>query len=513
METKCTRHIVRGFAVPLIVMLVATSCTVANERIASPPLAADLPPTSNAVEDLEPLPTDTTTTSAADGPEISEVITISPEDDASQIVDEAPEGTTFEFLPGVHRRFSVGPKDGMTFVGREGAILSGAILLGDAVETEDGWRFDGIEFTGAESGSCIRGYDGCRLSQDLFFDDVMMWQVTDAANLDVGTWYREGSSIYVVDDPSNRGVELSIDEHAFLGASSDVTIADLVVEKYATPAQSGAIQAQDPGDGARGFGWLIEDVEVRGVHGAGIRAGDQTIMRRVYVHHNGQLGIAISGGTDVLLEDSEIAFNNVAGFSSGWEAGGTKSARTSGLVVRGNYVHDNIGPGLWTDIDNVDTLYESNRVIDNAGAGIFHEISYSAVIRDNYVEGNGFGKSDWLWGAGILIAASSDVEVVDNVLVDNANGIGGIQQDRGSGNLGDYLLARLNVHENSIQLGNGLVGIVEDVGDESVFRDRDNRFEANTYIGRTGFNYVWNGRRMDKTDWVAAGQDTEGIWR
>ena len=74
-----------------------------------------------------------------------------------------------------------------------------------------------------------------------------------------------------------------------------------------------------------------------------------------------------------------------------WEAGGTKFARTRDLVVRRNFVHHNRGPGLWTDIDNVRTLYEANRVEDNGEAGILHEISYAAVIRNNVVRTKTFG--------------------------------------------------------------------------------------------------------------------------
>lgn len=185
METSRTWHFLRGLTVAFVMMLVATACSVGSKTTEYPAFPVTLPPTTDIAEEPEPPPTDTTTTSVPVAAEAPEVVTISPEDDASRIVDEAPQGTTFEFLPGIHRRFSVDPKDGTTFVGLEGAVLSGAILLGDATETANGWRFDGIEFTGVDHGKCIDGYDGCGLSQDLFFDDVMMWQVTDAADLDV----------------------------------------------------------------------------------------------------------------------------------------------------------------------------------------------------------------------------------------------------------------------------------------------------------------------------------------
>ena len=117
----------------------------------------------------------------------------------------------------------------------------------------------------------------------------------------------------------------------------------------------------------------------------------------------------VPGAAVTLVQGNEIAYNNyLKGVSYGWEAGGTKFVKTRGLIVRSNYVHHNWGTGLWTDIDNINTLVEGNRVIGNANQGIFHEISYAAVIRNNTVQGNGFDRCCWLMGAAILVAASPD---------------------------------------------------------------------------------------------------------
>ena len=43
--------------------------------------------------------------------------------------------------------------------------------------------------------------------------------------------------------------------------------------------------------------------------------------------------------------------------------------------------------GIWLDIDNIDIVIEDNLVEDNYRCGIFYEISYDAVIRDNTVHG------------------------------------------------------------------------------------------------------------------------------
>ncbi len=431
---------------------------------------------------------------------------VSPEDDLADLVAAAAPGTRFVLLPGVHRTDQSEPKDGMEFVGSEGTILNGSVLLEGFTAVDDGWELRGPQLNMRGHGECVGEYEGCRLRNDLYMDDVMLWRVVDRQDLEPGTWWSDGSLIVAADDPTGRKVEVSLTEHAFRSDADDVTVRNLVVEKYASLAQSGAIQAQLPGEGSRGDNWLIEDVEARLNHAAGIRTGDGTVVRRVHAHHNGQHGITGGEGTDVLIEDSELNHNNLRGFTPGWECGGVKFTRTDGLILRNLVVHHNLGPGLWVDIDASNTLYEDNVVYSNNGPGIFHEISYEAVIRNNEVYDNGFSKSEWLWGAGILVAASTDVEVYDNIVTNNADGITGIQQDR-SGDNGPSLLENVNIYNNTITMWFGQTGVVEDVDDPSVFTDRNIRFDDNTYIGLPHEAFAWNGQDLTWEEWQDAGQD------
>ena len=115
------------------------------------------------------------------------------------------------------------------------------------------------------------------------------------------------------------------------------------------------------------------------------------------IHHNGQLG-GTAGGTDILLKGNEIWANNIYGFDYGWEAGGVKITNSDRVTFRDNHVHHNVGPGLWCDINCRDVIYEGNTVEYNADAGIFHEISYAAIIRNNTLRQNGQAALPWFWG-------------------------------------------------------------------------------------------------------------------
>jgi parallel beta-helix repeat protein len=485
-----------------VLAMVLSSCShVAQVPVVTLPPETTEPPVTSSTEIAEILP---------DG---EDSVVVTPEDDFANLVVGSPESTTFVLTPGTHRMVSIEPKDGMTFIGLPGAVMSGARLLDGFQADGKYWRRDGIELLPAAGDGCVSGYEGCLFAQDLFMDSVMLWQVTDLKDLDEGRWFWDGDAIYVANDPTARRVELSVEPYAFLGSADDVTIRDLVVEKYATPAQLGAVQAQDLGDGRRGQRWTISNVEVTGSHGVGIRTGDETVVTGSNVHHNGQLGIAVSGGTDVLIEDTEIAFNNIAGFDWTWEGGGLKATRTHDLVVRNCYSHDNDGPGLWTDIDAIDTLYEDNTVENNSAPGILHEISAAAVIRGNTAEGNGFGKPEWLWGAGILISASHDVEIYDNMVVGNADGIAGIQQERGEGPYGPYVLGNIAVHDNVIEMGGGQTGVVTDSCNVEIFVDGNIVFSSNTYVDVSGRRFAWEGQLLDREGWLTTGQDPDAVWR
>jgi hypothetical protein len=153
----------------------------------------------------------------------------------------------------------------------------------------------------------------------------------------------------------------------------------------------------------------------------------------------------------------------------------------------------------------------------NDKAGIFHEISYDAIIRGNTAVGNGDLTRDGggLWGAGILISGSPNVEVYNNIVTNNQNGITGIQQGqkRGSGAYGPHHLKNLWVHHNTITMTErGQTGISDNgTGDPTVF-SQNNRFDYNTYDPGARQNYfAWKGA-VTAVEWRGLGHDANGIW-
>jgi parallel beta-helix repeat protein len=301
-----------------------------------------------------------------------------------------------------------------------------------------------------------------------------------------------------------------------------VTIRGIKITRYIPLRQYGAIMAGGDAANENANDWTVADCEISyNPVGAGIRVGNRMKILRNNIHHNGQIGMIGAFGADILIEGNEIAYNNTDGYTMGDEAGGFKITQSTGLIVRNNRSHHNQGPGMWTDYDNINVLYENNLVEDNASAGIFHEISQAAVIRNNTVRRNGLGNYSWLYGAGIQVSTSRNVEVYANTVEENARGIVGIMQNRGtSARYGLMETANLYVHDNRVTMsvvatdanGHGNVtGFSTDNGDNSYYTSKNNRFVNNNYILGTAPKYfTWQNQQLTEAQWQAYGQDVTG---
>ena len=225
-------------------------------------------------------------------------------------------------------------------------------------------------------------------------------------------------------------------------------------------------------------------------------------------------------GDDVLVSGNEIAYNGFAGYSPFWGAGGSKWVWTARLIVRDNFSHHNSGPGLWTDINNIHTTYERNRVEDNERGGILHEISYDATIRENTVRRNGTGRDwpHWTTGAGIEIVSSRNVEVYREYRGRQLARHHRLNDYRGGGNAGPWVITNLNVHDNVIRSrvnddGAGRTGLVDMRGRAAFLPDANNVFRQNTYsLGTKRDYFLWMGRELDEMGWRRFQQDVSGTF-
>ncbi|MER6350491.1 right-handed parallel beta-helix repeat-containing protein [Streptomyces sp. NPDC001634] len=231
-------------------------------------------------------------------------------------------------------------------------------------------------------------------------------------------------------------------QYAFAGTARNVTIRYLTVQDFVAPPDEGVVN-HDSADG-----WVIEHATIQNNSGAGLMAGARQQVRANCLRDNGQYGMnaykasgRISG---LVVEGNEIVGNN----TGDWErkrkgcgcTGGIKFWDVNGADVRGNWVHDNRGTGLWADTNNNDFVIENNVIEANDGAALIYEISYNAIIRNNtirrnnWVEGRKAAESgDSFPFATIYVSESGGeprirartdkIEIYGNVLQNNWSGI------------------------------------------------------------------------------------------
>jgi hypothetical protein len=417
-------------------------------------------------------------------------------------VDRAGENASLCLKNGIHRAQAIRPRSGQRFYGEGQTVLNGSLLLTDFMRQGGHWTARVQLPLRRKHGECLNSAPFCNYPEMVFIDDRPLTRVAAKAELASGNFLidRAEGRIHLADDPTNRKVEVAVALFAFESAAANVSISNVIVEKFANAAQKGAIHARE------GVGWTIENCEVRLNSGGGIGVGSGSHVRGCDIHDNGQIGLG-GHGRNIRVEHNHIWSNNIYGFDGTWEAGGAKIALSEGVTFRGNHVHDNNGPGLWCDIDCRHVLYEENLVERNRDIGIFHEISFDAVIRNNVLRHNGLGDRGWFWVSDIVLAASEGVEVHDNRIAVARGRCGIVLIDQGRRDNGNRYKTRNNtVLANEMTFeGAPCAGGVSDTkpGDENftIITDGNNLFDRNRYrVSQPDLpaRFVWG---RDSTDW------------
>lgn len=385
--------------------------------------------------------------------------------DINAFIRQHPPRTTFKFRAGIYRpNAGIIPRTGDELVGTYSAGKRVSVISGAKVLT--GWQWNGRAWFANDQmqqgsvhpdpGICLTTHPRCIYPEDLFMDDELKKHVPFVADVEPGTWHFDytNNRIYVGDNPFGRFVETSVQPYFFGtvdAGTSRVLMDGLIIEKYACPTQNAAVYLGSSYIGA--LEWEARACEVRYCHGAGIWNDAQTRTLHCYVHHNGCFGLC-GAGWDIRVEGNDVAYNNTCGITPYWGAGGSKWVWTTDLMVRGNRFRFNKGPGAWADINNMRVTYEYNVCEDNQRSGIFHEISYDAIIRYNTCRRNGT-IDEWPWwttNGAIEVVSSRNVEVHDNVCENNWQEITGLNDGRVEGGTwGPYVLDNMRVHDNIVR--------------------------------------------------------------
>jgi parallel beta-helix repeat protein len=203
------------------------------------------------------------------------------------------------------------------------------------------------------------------------------------------------------------------DDAAFKALNQDidyVTIRNLVIRKMPQHGITAFYQLSDH--------WTIENNELAS-NKFGVEIPAAATVRYNYIHHNVSSTPSASspqergGGylcqrcDNTIIEGNDISYNGME----------QKIANHSvGVVFRNNFVHHNLGDGIWYDTNNAAAaIVDGNSVDDNGRDGISFEASIGATIRNNTLRRNA--------DAAVFISMSQNAQIHNNSLAANFGGI------------------------------------------------------------------------------------------
>lgn len=456
---------------------------------------------------------------------------VSPGGDIQATIDAAAPNESILVQSGTYRITTpLNPKNGQILAGEAGTIISGSEVLSNW--TADGgsrWYSTGhLPAAYSDSGQCDDTTQNiCQKREQVFINGVHLTRVMNAAAVTANTFYEDyaANRVYIGQDPSGKTIEMSKTQFAIRSGNDNVRITGLTVQHFASPSQQGAIFAE------QGENWEIDNNEIRWNHAIGIFCSYAHAIRIHHnnVHHNGQLGIGHSRTNNSFIEDNEVSFNNTDGYWGGdWESGGIKVTNSHYATTQRNNVHDNNGLGIWYDINNWMSVITDNDVNDNFACGIRYEISYQAIISYNRIAGNGYAfaangrngqnaDGSLFATAGININGSSNVEVHNNTLGSNQNGICAQERTRTNSDtnmsIGPWDTNNLWVHHNDVTqttgatFGYGIAAGLNTLSPTDVnayyLPAKNNRFNFNTYRldSTSALRFSWNKGYRTFTTW------------
>jgi parallel beta-helix repeat protein len=440
--------------------------------------------------------------------------------EAQSVVERYPAGTAFCFSAGVHRiTRTIKPGAGTTLGSSTRAVLTGSKRLSTWAANSGDWKATGVlPAAYGMTGQCEDNVANiCYLREQIFQDGVHLRRVATRALVVPGTFYGDyaANAVYVGTNPATRAMEISRTNTAISSGSANVTVRGLTVEHFASASQAGAVVA--------GPGWRVQSNDIRDNHAVGVMLvnADNAVLSQNFIRRNGQLGVGQYSSVNGRITANHINNNNTDGYwIADWESGGIKTTWSSGGAVTNNQIWANLGVGLWSDAYDENRTFSGNHIENNAACGIRFEIGRNGVIANNTVIRNGYGtrrnSGTSLWdGAGINVNTSSNVQVRNNYVAGNVNGVSIQSRTRGSGPWGLNVLRDVLVSNNTISMraGTQATGMVQNGG--SPLPAGELVFKYNAYLVESlaAKHFQRFGTWHTSTTWPKTGNDVGSTYK
>lgn len=240
-------------------------------------------------------------------------------------------------------------------------------------------------------------------------------------------------------------------------------------QSFVGPATIVAANANDTGFSVRVPNVSFVDLDMSGFALRGIDCSIGTRIIGGRYHHNGRngFGCGLDGLGGVLVDGVEVDHNGSEA-ELGGGASGMKFARGHGVVVRDSFIHDNLGNGVWCDVQCGDYTVVDNVIVHNSRKGVHYEksgasdefVTYegSAYIARNVIQDNGWEGREHAADGGIGLVSSKNVLIEANVFGGNHRASVIVRQDgRLEGDKHGWVISNVTIRDNTLN-GNELIG-------------------------------------------------------
>ena len=350
-------------------------------------------------------------------------------------IDAAPSGDTIVAEPCIYREQITIDKP-ITLVGQPGSEIRGSDVWQGWKQRKDGLWISTLSVPALPQDEpdvyCMPDSFRCKLPEQIFIDGQPLVQVRTLPKKANQFFVNGKRKVVLKRDPTGRTAEVSTRQHWVLGTTSadGVTIQGWTMKHAGTEGRGAALMNRRDLHEGGGGRWTVKDNVLSDVHSAIIsllNAPDHEIVGNK-IMRGGMLGIKGAGASSI-IRYNEIAYGNTERYcydavcGIGATGGAKFASNVRDTVFDQNVVHDNFGKGVHYDIGCSNNIASNNRIYDNARVGLHMELCYSGTMFGNTVYQNGSATPESSRGAGILVSASENIEVYDNVVAYNPSGI------------------------------------------------------------------------------------------
>ena len=250
----------------------------------------------------------------------------------------------------------------------------------------------------------------------VWLNDAELSQVGSLSAVKAGTFYVDGSSMYVGTDPTGKSVKASDLTQAISLRAPGTVIRGIGVRRYGDSVfMQGAINSYYAGQ-------TLENVVVQDAATGGVGFfGTGSTLRNVTIDGAGQLAFQANKADGLLLDNVLVRNANDQHFNAAPSAGGVKITTTRGVTVKNSRITGTDGNSLWFDESTYD-MRVTNNVITNGGRyGLVLEISSVATVAGNVIANTA--------NEGIFITNTDKVAIWNNTFAGSARSPILISQD------------------------------------------------------------------------------------